>query len=57
MNNILLTLDARTAEGKKLAKLRDSGYVPSVVYGGHAEPTKTQSKLASLLTIQANRRS
>ncbi len=45
MSNILLTLDTRTAEGKKLTKLRNSGYVPSVVYGGHAEPTKTQSKL------------
>ncbi len=45
MSNILLALDTRTAEGKKLAKLRNSGYVPSVVYGGHAEPTKTQSKI------------
>lgn len=46
MNDILLTLDARTADGKKVAKLRESGFVPSVVYGGHAEPTMTQSKLS-----------
>jgi len=46
VNDILLTLDARTADGKKVAKLRESGFVPSVVYGGHAEPTMTQSKLS-----------
>lgn len=46
MNDILLQLDERTAEGKKVAKLRESGFVPSVVYGGHAEPTMTQSKLS-----------
>ena len=46
VNDILLNLDTRTAEGKKVAKLRESGFVPSVVYGGHTEPTMTQSKLS-----------
>lgn len=46
MNDILLNLDGRTAEGKKVAKLRESGFVPSVVYGGHTKPTMTQSKLS-----------
>jgi len=45
VNEISLKLDERKAEGKKLAKLRDSGYVPSVVYGGHSEPSMTQSKV------------
>lgn len=44
MNDINLTLTQRTIEGKKLAKLRDSGYVPSVVYGANTKPTMTQSK-------------
>ena len=46
MNDILLKLDTRTAEGKKVAKLRQSGFIPSVVYGGQNKPTMTQSKLA-----------
>ena len=44
MNDILLKLDERIAEGKKVAKLRDSGFVPSIVYGGHSEPAMTQSR-------------
>jgi len=44
VNYISLKLDERTAEGKKLAKLRDSGFIPSVVYGGNDQPTMTQSK-------------
>lgn len=43
MNEITLKLDARTAEGKKIAKLRDSGFIPSVVYGGQDKPLLTQS--------------
>lgn len=43
MNEITLKLDARTAEGKKIAKLRESGYIPSVVYGGQDKPMMTQS--------------
>ena len=44
MNYITLKLDERTAEGKKLAKLRQSGFVPSVIYGGHDQPIMAQSK-------------
>ncbi len=44
MNYISLKLDERTAEGKKLAKLRGSGFIPSVIYGGHDQPIMTQSK-------------
>ncbi|HET8883935.1 MAG TPA: 50S ribosomal protein L25 [Candidatus Saccharimonadales bacterium] len=44
MNEIALKLDERTAEGKKVAKLRDDGFVPSVVYGGAAAPISTQSQ-------------
>ena len=43
MNDITLKLDERTAEGKKIAKLRDSGFIPSVVYGGQDLPIMTQS--------------
>ncbi len=44
MNYITLKLDERTLEGKKLAKLRESGYIPSVVYGGNDLPIMAQSK-------------
>ena len=44
MNYITLKLDERTAEGKKLAKLRESGFIPSVIYGGQSQPIMTQSK-------------
>lgn len=44
MNNISLKLDKRTAEGKKVAKLRNSGFTPSVVYGGQSDPIMTQSR-------------
>lgn len=43
MNEITLKLDKRTAEGKKIAKLRNDGFIPSVVYGGQAQPIMTQS--------------
>jgi len=43
VNNISLKLDERIAEGKKLAKLRESGFVPSVVYGGQDQPIMAQS--------------
>jgi len=41
---ISLKLDERTLEGKKLAKLRESGFIPSVIYGGKDQPIMTQSK-------------
>lgn len=43
MNDITLKLTERTVVGKKLAKLRNSGVVPSVIYGGSNEPVLTQS--------------
>jgi large subunit ribosomal protein L25 len=44
VNDILLKLDERTAEGKKVSKLRANGFVPSVVYGGKNKPSMTQSR-------------
>lgn len=43
MSNISLKLDERTLVGKQAAKLRHDGIIPSVVYGGKAEPVSTQS--------------
>ena len=43
MNDILLKLDKRSVTGKKVARLRGEGVVPSVVYGGKAAPITTQS--------------
>jgi len=44
VNEISLKLYERTAEGKKLAKLRESGLTPSVVYGAQEKPIMTQSR-------------
>ena len=49
MNDIVLNLDQRTAEGKKVTKLRADGFVPSVVYGGKANPIATQSNAVDTL--------
>lgn len=43
MHDISLKLDKREAHGKKVARLRKEGLVPSVVYGGHDAPISTQS--------------
>lgn len=43
MNDISLKLDERTLEGKKVAKLRHEGFIPSIVYGGQSEPILAQS--------------
>lgn len=51
MNDITLKLDERTAVGKKVAKLRKDGFVPSVVYGGQAEPISTQSPLVETTKV------
>lgn len=51
MSDISLKLTERTVAGKKLAKLRKDGFVPSVVYGGQAEPILTQSPMVD--TIKA----
>ena len=45
MNYITLKLDERTVKGKKLTKLRDSGFTPSVVYGGQNIPIMAQSPI------------
>jgi large subunit ribosomal protein L25 len=49
MNDIVLNLDQRKTEGKQVAKLRSRGFVPSVVYGGKAEPIPTQSQAVETL--------
>jgi large subunit ribosomal protein L25 len=51
MNNISLTLQPRTATGKKVAALRQEGFVPSVVYGGDSEPISTQSGLVETTKV------
>jgi len=51
VNEILLKLDARTAEGKQVIKLRESGFVPSVVYGGQGKPLSMQSPLSETAKV------
>jgi large subunit ribosomal protein L25 len=51
MNDITLKLDARTVAGKKVAKLRSEGLVPSVVYGGKSEPMSTQSEVVATTKV------
>jgi len=51
MSDFTLKLDERTASGKQVAKLRASGQVPSVVYGGASEPTNTQSPIVETTKI------
>ncbi|MBC7943511.1 50S ribosomal protein L25 [Candidatus Saccharibacteria bacterium] len=51
MSNISLTLDERTVTGKKVASLRKQGLVPSVVYGGKAEPVSTQSPIVETTKV------
>jgi len=53
VSDIKLTLTKRIVEGKKLAKLRLDGFVPSVVYGADTDPILTQSK--SVETTKAAR--
>jgi large subunit ribosomal protein L25 len=51
MSNISLKLETRLAVGKQVAKLRQTGMVPSVVYGGSAEPISTQSPLVETTKV------
>ena len=53
MSDITLKLDTRTLEGKKVAKLRQDGFVPSVVYGGSIKPINTQSALVETTKVAA----
>lgn len=50
-NDITLKLDTRTLAGKQLRQLRAEGLVPSVVYGGHAEPISTQSPVVATTKV------
>lgn len=43
MSETKLHLDPRTISGKKVKNLRSEGLIPSVVYGGQAEPILTSS--------------
>lgn len=47
----VIKLEKRQLEGKKLAKLRADGLVPSVVYGSDVEATSTQSSSADTLKV------
>lgn len=51
MNEIILKLDTRSAEGKQVIKLRESGFVPSVVYGGQGKPVSMQSPLVETAKV------
>jgi len=51
MHEITLSLETRTATGKKVSKLRQDGIVPSVVYGGQDEPVSTQSSLTETMKV------
>ena len=53
MNEISLKLSKRTATGKKVTKLRKSGIIPSVIYGGQEEPIMAES--AAVETIKVAR--
>lgn len=47
----VIQLEKRQLEGKKLAKLRNDGLVPSVVYGSDVEATSTQSVLSDTIKV------
>ena len=51
MSDITLNLGIRTAEGKQVSKLRNDGFVPSVVYGGTSAPISTQSNAVDTLKV------
>lgn len=54
MSDFTLNLDERTAQGKQVARLRASGIIPSVVYGGQTEPINTQSPLVVTTKVVHN---
>ena len=51
MNEIHLKLAVRTVNGKKVAKLRKEGLVPSIVYGGRDEPIMAQSAVVETTKV------
>ena len=54
MTDITLKLDERNIEGKKVAKLRSEGFVPSVIYGGKGVPISTQSPRVETTKVVAS---
>jgi large subunit ribosomal protein L25 len=51
MHEITLKLEKRELSGKQVSKLRQEGFVPSVVYGGHDEPISTQSAVVETAKV------
>jgi len=51
VNDITLKLEERAVAGKKVARLRRDGIVPSVVYGGSSNPINTQSGLVETTKV------
>src|ERR1700752_3811891 len=51
VSDITLKLQERSVAGKKVAKLRAEGLVPSVVYGAKLEPIKTQSGIVETTKV------
>jgi large subunit ribosomal protein L25 len=51
MNDISLKLNERTMVGKKAAKLRQEGMIPSVVYGGKGDPIATESSMVETTKV------
>lgn len=51
MQEIKLKLDNRTVSGKKVVKLRNDGFIPSVVYGHGKDPLNTQSAEIETLKV------
>lgn len=45
MNDLLLELQERDVDGKKVARLRKENLIPSIVYGGQSVPILTQSPI------------
>ena len=51
MSDNTLKLQERTVSGKQVAKLRQDGLVPSVVYGADFEPINTQSGIVETTKV------
>lgn len=51
MNEISLTVQTRTVNGKKVALLRKDGLVPSVIYGNHTDTTLGQSAIVETTKV------
>lgn len=51
MSDISLQIDERTVKGKKVVGLRRVGLVPSVIYGGKADPILGQSALIDITKV------